>query len=94
MKLRPLGDKIVIKKIDEKAVTSTGIVLPTNNSEKPNQAEVVAVGQGGIVDGKEVIMQVKVGDTVIYSQFAGTNVKLEGVEYIIIKQDDILAIVE
>ncbi len=94
MKLRPLGDKIVIKKIDEKAVTSTGIVLPTNNSDKPNQAEVVAVGQGGIVDGKEVTMQVKVGDTVIYSQFAGTNVKLEGVEYIIIKQDDILAIVE
>ncbi len=94
MKLRPLGDKIVIKKIDEKAVTSTGIVLPTSNTEKPNQAEVVAVGQGGIVDGKEVTMQVKVGDTVIYSQFSGTNVKLEGVEYIIIRQDDILAIVE
>lgn len=94
MKLKPLGDKVVIKKIDEKAVTSTGIVLPTSSQDKSQQAEVVAVGNGGIVDGKEVVMEVAVGDTVIYSEFAGTKVKIEGVEYIILRQNDILAIVE
>ncbi len=94
MKLKPLGDKVVIKQIDEKAVTATGIVLPTNSQEKSQQAEVVAVGNGGLVDGKEVKMEVSIGDTVIYSEYAGTKVKLEGVEYIILRQTDILAIVE
>ncbi len=93
-KLKPLGDKVVIKQIDEKAVTTTGIVLPTSSKEKSQQAEVVAVGNGGVVDGKEVVMEVSVGDVVIYSEFAGTKVKLEGQEYIILRQNDILAIVE
>ncbi len=93
-KLKPLGDKVVIKHIDEKAVTTTGIVLPTSSKEKSQQATVIAVGCGGIVDGKEVIMEVSVGDTVIYAEFAGTKVKLDGEEYIILKQSDILAIVE
>ncbi len=94
MKLRPLGDKVVIRQIDEKAVTATGIVLPTNSQEKSQQAEVVAVGSGAIVEGKEVKMEVTVGDTVIYSEYAGTKVKLDGVEYIVLRQNDILAIVE
>ncbi len=93
-KLKPLGDKVVIKQIDEKAVTTTGIVLPTSSKEKSQQAEVVAVGCGGVVDGKEIVMEVSVGDTVIYAEFAGTKVKLDGEEYIILKQSDILAIVE
>ncbi len=93
-KLKPLGDKVVIKQIDEKAVTTMGIVLPTSSKEKSQQAEVVAVGSGGIIDGKEVVMEVSVGDTVIYAEFAGTKVKLDGEEYIIVKQSEILAIVE
>ncbi len=93
-KLKPLGDKVVIKQIDEKAVTTTGIVLPTSSKEKSQQATVVAVGCGGVIDGKEVVMEVKVDDTVIFAEFAGTKVKLEGEEYIIVRQSDILAIVE
>ncbi len=94
MKLRPLGDKIVLKQVDEQAVTATGIMLPTNAKEKPQQAEVVAVGPGTVVDGVEVKMEVKVGDLVIYSKFAGTEIKVEDTEYIVVRQNDILAIVE
>ncbi len=93
-KLKPLGDKVVIKQVDEKAVTTTGIVLPTSSKEKSQQAEVVAVGNGGYVDGREVVMEVSVGDIVIYAEFTGTRVKLDGEEYIIVSQKDILAVVE
>ncbi len=94
MKLVPLGDKIVLKQLEAEETTKSGIVLPGQNKEKPQQAEVIAVGPGGVVDGKEVVMQVKVGDKVIYSKYAGTDVELEGEKYIIVKQNDILAIVE
>ena len=94
MKLKPLGDKVVIKQMEAEEKTKSGIVLPTQSKEKPQEAEIIAVGPGGVVDGKEVKMQVEVGQKVIYSKYAGTDVKLEGEEYIIIRQDDILAIVE
>ncbi len=94
MKLIPLGDKVVLKQLVAEETTKSGIVLPGQAKEKPQQAEVIAVGPGGIVDGKEVTMQVKVGDTVIYSKYAGTEVKLEDVDYIIVRQNDIVAIVE
>lgn len=94
MRLVPLGDRIVIKQLEAEQVTKSGIVLPTGAKEKPQQAEVVAVGPGGMVDGKEVKIEVKVGDKVIYSKYAGTEVKLDDNEYIIVKQGDILAIVE
>ena len=94
MKLVPLGDKIVLKQLEEEETTKSGIVLPGQAKEKPQEAEVIAVGPGGVVDGKEVVMQVKVGDKVIYSKYAGTDVELEGEKYIIVKQNDILAIVE
>ena len=94
MKLVPLGDRVVIKQLEAEETTKSGIVLPNQAKEKPQQAEVVAVGPGGMVDGKQVEMQVKVGDKVIYSKYAGTEVKLDGEEYIIVKQSDILAVVE
>ena len=94
MKLVPLGDKIVLKQLEAEETTKSGIVLPCQAQEKPQQAEVVAVGPGGVVDGKEVKMEVAVGDQVIYSKYAGTDVKLNEEEYIIVKQSDILAIVK
>ena len=94
MKLVPLGDKVVLKQLVAEETTKSGIVLPGQAKEKPQQAEVIAVGPGGMVDGKEVTMQVEVGQTVIYSKYAGTEVKLEDEEYIIVKQSDIVAIVE
>lgn len=94
MKLVPLGDKVVLKQLVAEETTKSGIVLPGQAKEKPQQAEVVAVGPGGIVDGKEVTMQVKVGDKVIYSKYAGTEVKLDDEEFIVVKQNDIVAIVE
>ena len=94
MKLVPLGDKIVLKQLEAEETTKSGIVLPGEGKEKPQEAEVIAVGPGGTIDGKEVVMQVKVGDKVIYSKYAGTEVELDGEEYIIVKQSDILAIVE
>jgi len=94
MKLVPLGDRVVLKQIAAEETTKSGIVLPGQAQEKPQQAEVVAVGPGGVIDGKEVKMQVKAGDKVIYSKYAGTDVKLDGEEYIIVKQGDILAVVE
>ena len=93
MKLEPLGDRIVLKQLVAEETTKSGIVLPGQNKEKPQQAEVVAVGPGGMVDGKEIKMEVKVGDQVIYSKYAGTEVKLDEEEYIIVKQNDVLAIV-
>ena len=94
MKLVPLGDKVVLKQLVAEETTKSGIVLPGQAKEKPQQAEVVAVGPGGLVDGKEVTMQVKVGDKVIYSKYAGTEVKLEDEEFIIVRQNDIVAVVE
>ena len=94
MKLVPLGDKIVLKQLEAEETTKSGIVLPGQAKEKPQEAEVIAVGPGGMVDGKEVTMQVAVGQKVIYSKYAGTEVKLDGEEYIIVRQNDILAVVE
>ncbi len=94
MKLVPLGDKVVLKQLVAEETTKSGIVLPGQAKEKPQQAEVIAVGPGGVVDGKEVTMQVKVGDKVIFSKYSGTEVKLEDQEYIVVKQNDIVAIVE
>lgn len=93
MNLKPLGDRVVLKQLEAEEKTKSGIVLPNQAKEKPQEAEVVAVGPGTIVDGKEIKMEVQVGDKVIYSKYAGTEVKLEGSEYIIVKQNDILAIV-
>ena len=94
MKLVPLGDRVVLKQCEAEETTKSGIILTGSAQEKPQEAEVVAVGPGGMVDGKEVTMQVKEGDKVIYSKYAGHEVKLEGNEYIIVKQNDILAVVE
>ena len=94
MKLVPLGDRVVLKQLEAEETTKSGIVLPGQAQEKPQQAEVIDVGPGGVVEGKEVKMEVKVGNKVIYSKYAGTEVKLDGEEYIIVKQNDILAIVE
>ncbi|MBS1412537.1 MAG: co-chaperone GroES [Christensenellaceae bacterium] len=94
MKIRPLFDRVVIKSIDSEETTKSGIVLPGAAKEKPQMAEVIAIGPGGNVDGKEIAMQVKVGDKVIYSKYAGNEVKLDGTEYIVIRQSDILAVVE
>lgn len=94
MKLVPLGDRVVIKALIAEETTKSGIILPGQAKEKPQQAEVVAVGPGGVVDGKEVTMQVKPGDKVIYSKYSGTEVQLEDEEMIIVKQSDILAIIE
>ena len=91
MKLRPLADRVVIKSLETEEVTKGGIVLPGSAKEKPQYAEVVAVGPGGVVDGKEVTMEVKVGDKVLLSKYAGTEVKLDGVEYTILRQSDVLA---
>ena len=94
MKLVPLGDRVVLKQCEAEETTKSGIILTGNAQEKPQEAKVVAVGPGGMVDGKEVTMQVKEGDKVIYSKYAGNEVKVDGEEYIIVKQNDILAIVE
>ena len=94
MKLVPLCDRVVLKQLEAEEATASGIVLPGSAQEKPQQAEVVAVGPGGVVDGKEIVMQVKAGQTVIYSKYAGTDVKLDGEEFIIVRQNDILAVVE
>ncbi len=94
MKLTPLGDRVVLKQLVAEETTKSGIVIPGQSKEKPQQAEVVAVGPGGTVDGKEVAMNVSVGQTVIYSKYAGTTVELDDEEFIIVKQDDILAIIE
>ena len=94
MNIRPLGDRVVIKKLEAEETTKSGIVLPGTAKEKPQEAEVVAVGPGGIVDGKEVKMEVKAGDKVLISKYSGTEVKFNGEEYTIVKQDDRLAVVE
>ncbi len=95
MKLVPLGDRVVLKALEAETTTASGIVIPGKEKEKPQQAEVIAVGPGGMVDGKEVKMEVAVGDQVIYSKYAGTSVKLDDdTEYTIVRQNDILAIIK
>ncbi len=94
MKLVPLFDKVILKQKEAEETTKSGIVLPSAAKEKPQQAEVIAVGPGGMVDGKEVVMQVKEGDQVIFSKYAGTEIKIDDEEYVICKQSDILAVVE
>ena len=94
MKLVPLGDRVVLKQNVAEETTKSGIILSGTAKEKPQQAEVIAVGPGGVVDGKEVTMHVKEGMQVIYSKYAGTEVKLGEDEYIVVRQSDILAVVE
>ncbi len=93
MNIKPLADRVVIKMLESEETTKSGIVLPGAAKEKPQMAEVVAVGPGGVVDGKEIKMELSVGDKVLMSKYAGTEVKLDGTEYIILRQSDILAIV-
>ena len=94
MTLKPLSDRVVIKMVEAEETTASGIILTGSAKEKPQVAEVLAVGPGGMVDGKEVVMQVKVGDKVITSKYSGTEVKIDGQEYTIVRQSDILAVVE
>ena len=94
MKLKPLSDRVVIKMVEAEETTAGGIILAGSAKEKPQVAQVLAVGPGGVVDGKEVVMQVKVGDKVITSKYSGTEVKIDGEELIIVRQNDILAIVD
>ncbi|MCC8028290.1 MAG: co-chaperone GroES [Clostridiales bacterium] len=94
MKLVPLCDRVVLKQLEAEETTKSGIILTSSSQEKPQEAEVIAVGPGGLVDGKQVEMLVKEGDKVIFSKYAGNEVKLDGEDYIIVKQSDILAIVE
>lgn len=92
--IKPLADRVVLKLIEVEETTKSGILLASASKEKPHIARVVAVGPGGVVDGKEIKMQVEVGERVIFSKYAGTEVKYEDEEYIIVRQDDILAVVE
>ena len=94
MNIKPLGDRVVIKMVEAEETTKSGIILTARAQEKPKMAEIVAVGPGGVVDGKEVKMELKVGDKVITSKYAGTEIKFDGTEYTILKQSDVLAIVE
>jgi chaperonin GroES len=94
MKIKPLGDRVVIKMLEAEETTQSGIVLPGSAKEKPQVAEVIAVGPGGNVDGKDIVMHVKAGDRVLTSKYSGTEIKIDKEEYTIVKQNDILAIVE
>jgi chaperonin GroES len=93
MNIKPLGDRVVIKMLETEETTKSGIVLPGSAKEKPQVAEVVAVGPGGVVDGKEIKMELKVNDKVLISKYAGTEVKIDGTEYTILRQSDVLAVV-
>ena len=94
MKLKPLADRVVIKMVETEETTKSGIILTGSAKEKPQVAEVLAVGPGGLVDGKEVTMYLKVGDRVITSKYSGTEVKLDGEELMVVRQSDVLAVVE
>ncbi len=94
MTIKPLADKVVVKKLQAEETTKSGIILSAGAQQKPQLAKIIAVGPGGVVDGNEIKMEVKVGEKVIIRDYAGTNVKLDGEEYIIVRQDDIAAIVE
>lgn len=94
MKVKPLFDKIVVESVESEEKTKSGFILPSASQEKQQMAKVVAVGPGGIIDGKEIVMQVKVGDVVLYSKYSGSEFKVDGKELTIIRQSDVLAIVE
>ena len=94
MSLRPLNDRVILKQLEAEETTKGGIILTTQSKEKPQEAEVIAVGPGAVVDGKTVPMTVQVGQKVVYSKYAGMEVKYDGVDYIVVKESDILAIVE
>ena len=94
MKVKPLFDKVVVESVETEERTQSGFILPTASQEKQQMAKIVAVGPGGIVDGKEIVMQVKVGDKVLYSKYAGSDFKVDGKDLTIIRQSDILAVVE
>lgn len=94
MNIKPLADRVVIKMLESEETTKSGIVLPGSAKEKPQVAEIVAVGPGGVVDGKEITMELSVGDKVLMSKYAGTEVKLDGQEYTILRQSDVLAKIE
>lgn len=94
MKIRPLADRVVIKKVEAEEKTASGIILPGSAKEQPQMAQVIEVGPGGFVDGSEVKMEVEVGDKIIYSKYAGNEVKIDSEEYIILRQSDILAVIE
>ena len=94
MNIKPLADRVVIKMVEAEETTKSGIILAGSAKEKPQIAEIVAVGPGGIVDGKEIVMELKVGDRVLMNKYAGTEVKLDGQEYTILRQSDILAKIE
>ena len=94
MKVKPLFDKVVVEAVETEERTGSGFILPTASQEKQQMAKIIAVGPGGFVDGKEIVMQVKVGDTILYSKYAGSEFKVDGKELTIIRQSDILAIVE
>lgn len=94
MKIKPLFDKVVLKKLEVEETTKSGIILPKANKEVPQQAKVISVGEGGFIDGKDVKMVVKIGDIVVYSKYAGSEVKIDEEEYVIVRQSDILAILE
>jgi chaperonin GroES len=94
MTIKPLADRVVIKMVEAEETTKSGIILAGSAKEKPQIAEVIAVGPGGMIDGKEITMYVKKGDRVITSKYSGTEIKVDGEEYIIVKQNDILAVVD
>lgn len=94
MNIKPLGDRIIIRVIESEETTKSGIVLPGTAKEKPMQGEVLAVGSGEMVDGKKIPLELKVGDKIIYSKYAGTEVKMDGTEYLILRQNDVLAVIE
>lgn len=94
MAIKPLGDRVLIKRLEAEEKTKSGIVLTSASKEKPQEAEVIAVGSGLVVDGKEIKMEVKAGDRILFSKYAGNEIKHEGQEYIILKQEDILAVIE
>ncbi|MEG2338995.1 MAG: co-chaperone GroES [Clostridium sp.] len=94
MNIRPLGDRVVLKRLEAEETTKGGIILSSTSKEKPQEAEVMAVGPGAVIEGKEVAMQVKVGEKVLFSKYAGTEIKVEGAEYIVVKQEEILAVID
>ncbi len=94
MNLKPLSDRVVLKPLEAEETTKSGIILPTDSKEKPQQAEIVAIGPGGFREGEEVDMDVEVGEKVIYSRYAGTEVEFDDEKYIIVRQDDILAVID
>ena len=94
MKLRPLADRVIVKRLENETTTASGIVLPDNAAEKPDQGEVLAVGPGRVEDGKTIAMTVKVGDTVLFGKYSGQTVKGDGEEVLVMKEDDLFAVVE